>query len=130
MSTEPVNDENLRPLTTHQNNGLNRTIQVLANDDDKVKGGAARSYLIDGLPGIAPTTVIFHEGDPALVGCTGITHEVLMAILIDRFEGFQKGPFPSPFNDITLHHLRAAMTAQSERALDRSARGVEGKLEP
>ena len=50
----------------------------------------------------------------------------LLAILIDRLESFQKGPYASTYNGIALQHLRAAQESLLNRTRDRMARGVEG----
>lgn len=59
-------------------------------------------------------------------GVNGLTHEVLLAILIDRIEGFQTGPWACPENALTLGYLRAALAQLHARTNAREARGVEG----
>jgi len=72
------------------------------------------------------STVIFQNGPIAEVGVNGVTHEALLAILIDRLESFQRGPYASPDNKEALYSMRAALHALQRRTLKRMARGVEG----
>jgi hypothetical protein len=57
----------------------------------------------------------------------GITNEVLLAIDIDRLEGFQAGKFPCHENFDALTHCRAALNALHRRTLSRVSRGVENQ---
>ena len=68
----------------------------------------------------------FQNGPIAEVGTNGITHEALLAILIDRLEGFQKGPYAHGYNADALTSLRSAQASLKQRTIDRLARGVEG----
>lgn len=61
------------------------------------------------------TTVLFQGGDPKVNGVNGITMEALIAIAIDRLEGFQSGPFRDDFNQRALDHLNLAIKALDER---------------
>ena len=114
----------MRELTSHKVNDVNDLLTVTAHDDPG-PAGASHNYSI-----IAPngqgTTLLFQHGQITENGVNGITHEVLLAILIDRFEGFQAGPFANPYNGDALAHLRSAARALHERTLERMARGVEG----
>lgn len=73
-----------------------------------------------------PVRIVFQEGPINEVGVNGLTHEVLLAILIDRLEGFQDGPYANDFNGNALHHLREAQEQLLDRTRERMARGVEG----
>ena len=57
----------------------------------------------------------------------GVTNEVLLAIVIDRLEGFQSGPFACDGNQKALDACRASLEALHERTRERLARGVENK---
>jgi len=59
----------------------------------------------------------------------GTLDGAVLAVLIDRQESFQAGPFACPENEIVLGHLRAALAATISRAKERAARGVLGKNE-
>jgi hypothetical protein len=56
-----------------------------------------------------------------------LTQEALLAIVIDRLESFQSGPFVSPINAYALSLIRAALKTLQLRTSDRIARGVEGQ---
>lgn len=70
--------------------------------------------------------LIFQNGAIGDVGVNGITHEALLAILIDRLESFQTGPYKSNYNADALYHLQAAMHVLHRCTRDRMAQGIEG----
>lgn len=118
-----------REITTHKVNGCNEAITVTAIDDPR-HGDACHQYQI-ALP--APpdedyevVELDFQNGPIAEVGTNGVTHEALLAILIDRLEGFQSGPYNCFENAQALNHLRGALTILHERTKARLKRGVEG----
>lgn len=59
-------------------------------------------------------------------GVNGITHEALIAVLIDRMEGFQAGPYANGYNQAALEALRAAQSHLQARTKERMSRNVEG----
>jgi hypothetical protein len=76
----------------------------------------------------------FQRGGVAENGWNGITMETLLAVLIDRLEHYQRGPFPCQENAAALSHVRTAQTHLAEalgwlheRTEDRIKRGVEGQ---
>ncbi len=96
--------------------------------DDRGPGGAHHRYMVDCPGGEAPLgEVHFQKGAIAESGINGVTHEALLAILIDRLGCFQAGPFPSAHNGEALHHLRVALMHLQNRTRERIDRGVEGK---
>jgi hypothetical protein len=72
-------------------------------------------------------TIKFQCGPVKEFGDNGTTIEHILELLINRLEGFQKGPFKCEENDKALTHLDAAKEALEERTRDRQARGVEGQ---
>jgi hypothetical protein len=48
-------------------------------------------------------------------GVNGLTHEVLLAILIDRLRGFQAGPYACPENALALSYIEGALAALNAR---------------
>lgn len=70
--------------------------------------------------------LIFQNGAIGDVGVNGITHEALLAILIDRLESYQTGPYKSNYNADALYHLQAAMHVLHRQTRDRMAQGIEG----
>lgn len=129
-----------RELTGHKVNGCNDGLTVSVIDDPG-SGGANHHYRISGFntktnpsdPFMARhgepadyTTILFQNGPIKESGVNGLTHETLTAILIDRFEGFQRGPYACGDNAEVLGHFRAAQEAMLRRTKARLARGVEG----
>ncbi len=135
-----------RELTSHKVNGCNDQIKIEVLDEPG-SGGANHRYDISGfhadsnpsasLDPILTTNegdgsrfskipIIFQNGPIGEVGVNGVTHEILLAILIDRIEGFQRGKFATIENQIALDHLRAAQSTLKFRTQQRLARGVEG----
>lgn len=113
-----------REITTHKVNGCNESLAVHAMDGPG-PGGASHEYRVQ-LNGSNYLMVNFQNGPIKEVGTNGITHEALLAILIDRLEGFQSGKFACPENGVALDHIRAAKAALQSRTKARVERGVEG----
>lgn len=59
----------------------------------------------------------------------GVTHEALLAILIDRMQAFQKGPYSCRENALALTKLEEAAHWLNARTARRVAQGVEGTHE-
>lgn len=118
-----------RPIHTHKINGCNEAI-ALSAEDEPGPGGACHHYLMsfpDKTPGLYQITNLrFQNGPLNEAGVNGLTHEVLLAVLIDRLTGFQSGKFASNLNAKALYHLERAAAALKERTIQRVARGVEG----
>ena len=130
----------MRELSGHKVNPANDVLKVEVLDEPG-SGGANHLYHITGFnsatnpsdPWTARhgqpaehSTILFQNGPIGEVGVNGLTHEALLAILIDRMEGFQAGPYASPDNQEALDAMRTAQTALQRRTLARMARGVEG----
>lgn len=99
--------------------------------DEPGVGGANHVYEIRLMsePRIVYGLVKFQNGPIQEAGINGITHEVLLAIVIDRLRSFQAGPFPSNDNAIALEHCEFALKYLQKRTMERLARGVEGKTQ-
>jgi hypothetical protein len=130
----------MRKLTGHQVNPANDVIEITVTDEPGA-GGANHRYEISGFDtetnpsridsqGYASSfsrqVILFQNGPIAEEGVNGITHEVLLAILIDRLEAFQAGPYANVYNATALSSLRTAQEALLSRTRERMARGVEG----
>jgi hypothetical protein len=87
-------------------------------------GGAHHDYIVNG--DTFQVALNFQNGPIAEAGVNGITHEVLLAILIDRLEGFQAGEYANEYNAAALDHLKSAQGALFDRTRERMSRGVEG----
>jgi len=131
-----------RQLTSHIVNPVNDKLTITVVDEPG-SGGANHAYIITGMDtlrnkafegykgqeGTDEVALLFQNGPIPEHGVNGVTHEALLAILIDRLEGFQAGPYASPYNAQALHHLKGAQEVLLNRTRERMARGVEGKLE-
>lgn len=132
--------QTIRHLQSHKANPVNEALEI-AVIDKAGSGGANHHYSITGFssktnsscPFIARygrpaehATILFQNGPVDEVGVNGITHEALLAILIDRLDCFQHGPFANEYNAEALDCLHTALAALQTRTAIRTARGVEG----
>ena len=113
----------MRELTSHKVNPVNDVLKVEALDGPG-PGGASHAYRISG-PDFS-VDLNFQNGPINEAGVNGITQEALIAILIDRMEGFQSGQYANDFNGRALNHLRSAQDELLARTKERMNRGVEG----
>lgn len=114
----------MRLIESHKVNPANDqlTVGVL---DGPGPGGANHQYIIS-QPSGPDTYISFQNGPINEVGVNGLTHEALLAILIDRMTAFQAGPYACPENADALAALIEAQGAMHSRTRARMARGVEG----
>jgi hypothetical protein len=129
--------ENVMPreLTSHNVNGLNEAIKITVIDEPG-QGGANHQYNLvmfaaDAKPGDGPDDhleIRFQNGPIGEVGVNGISNEALLAVLIDRMEGFQSGSYACAENGAALTNLRHALAMLLKRTKERVARGVEGTM--
>lgn len=122
-----------REITRHRTNALNEAIAITADDRDPKNGNASHAYRISYTANgaIVPTTqrIGFQHGPIAEHGVNGITNEALLAVVIDRLEGFQSGPFACDENARALNHALAALGELQKRTARRVESGVEGTNE-
>ncbi len=126
----------VRHIHSHRSNGCNWNLDVIT-PDDVGPGGAPTSYQIVNVSeqNTSPdgdrveVDIRFQNGPPAQVGTNGVTQESLTAVLIDRLEGFQRGPYACDENAEALGHYRRALAALKRRTEVRTIRGVEGTHE-
>lgn len=114
----------MRELTGHKVNPANDQIEVTVRDAPG-DGGACHDYQIK-LPDGSGVRLGFQNGPIGVVGVNGITQEALIAILVDRLEGFQSGQFANDYNQRALDHLKSAQAELLARTTERMSRGVEG----
>lgn len=121
-----------KEIHTHKVNTCNEQLRVVALDDAG-SGGACHKYEIGwggpeemGTDQGNPCFLRFQDGPIAEVGTNGVTHEALLAIVIDRLQDFQRGPFACRENALALTKLEEAMHWLHHRTKLRVARGVEG----
>lgn len=117
--------------THYDGHGLNESIRVVATDEVG-PGGAYHSY------GFYKRTDLknqekelgylqFQKGPRDVEGSTsGVVEAAVLAVLIDRLECFQAGPYACDENREALEHLYEAMHYIKLRAHHRASRGVLG----
>jgi hypothetical protein len=121
-----------RELTTHFDCGFNAMLQVLACGAIGPGGACDEYQIVDASrqnTGPDADRVLvqleFQAGQPD-AGVNGITHEALLAVVADRLESFQAGPYACDENADALAFVRSVLAALHRRTLARKARGVEG----
>lgn len=129
-----------RQITDHVVNPANGELHIDTKDEPG-PGGANHLYVVSGFntqtnPSDPFTdrhgkpaeyaTILFQHGPIKEVGINGITHEALLAIVVDRLRSFQAGPFACRENALALTKLEEAMHWLQQRTLRRMRAGVEG----
>jgi len=127
----------MRELHGHKVNPANDTLKIEVADEPGA-GNANHRYIIGPyddhsnpsaepeMLGLKRSVILFQNGPIQEAGVNGVTHEALLAILIDRLEGFQAGAFSCRENALALTKLQEAQMWLQKRTRDRMARGVEG----
>jgi len=123
----------MRTLTDHIVEGDSANHQLkIAVLDEPGQGGACHNYRIsdDAGPnqeaGFSSCSISFQNGPIKEAGVNGVTHEALLAIVIDRLRSFEKGPFASHYNAAALDSCEQALSHLQGRTRERMKRGVEG----
>ncbi len=113
----------------HDGHGLNDEIIIDCDARDPDNGNASHHYSAGpGEPGVDDATVHFQQGPRGEPGSIrGCTDAVLLAIVLDRYEGFQSGDYACCENALVITKLQEALHWMKHRADDRSRRGVLGK---
>ena len=130
----------MRHLSDHKTNAANEQLQITVVDDAG-SGGASHHYCISGFDSATNpsdpwrkahgqsakhSNIVFQNGPIKEVGVNGITHEVLLAILVDRLSAFQQGPYACEENGKALDTLVGAQLWLRSRTDRRVHEGVEG----
>ena len=95
-------------------------------------GNASHKYRVieakreDDFPPRGFASVEFQEGPIKEEGVNGCHNEDLIAIVIDRLQGFQQGRFKCRENALAITKLEEALHWLRHRTDDRTRRGVEG----
>ena len=114
----------MRSIEDHKVNPANDKIELLVLDEPG-SGGACHEYEAR-LPNGEVTKISFQNGPINEAGVNGLTHEVLIAIVVDRMRDFQRGPYACRENALALTKLEEAQQWLFQRTRLRMARGVEG----
>lgn len=125
----------MRQITSHIVNPANDKLTISVMDEPGA-GGANHRYVVEGFDttknasGVFEpehhVTILFQNGPIPEKGVNGITQEVLLAIVADRLQAFQAGPYACAENADALSHVMAAQEALLGRTRARMERGVEG----
>lgn len=102
----------MREITSHKTESNKNTVFAL---DERDQYQANHKYGISIL------------GDQAIDCCLnfrtgnkhGITVEALLAVCMDRLQGFEMGPMSCPQNETAITNIKAALTALKSRTLER-----------
>src|SRR5882672_2353512 len=112
----------MREITNHRVNPANDKINIVVNDESGASGANHR-YELTGFDteanpsktdpkGFASSfskqVILFQNGPIPTKGVNGVTHEVLLAIVQDRLEAFQAGPFAGEENGKALAAVKEA----------------------
>ena len=133
-----------REITEHTINPENDKIKINVLDEPD-QAGAYHAYLIEGFDcSKNPSSYLFNDVDAERmderrslaiafqngpigeVGINGVSHEALLAILIDRLQSFQSGSFACTENEFAIRALSNAMFWLKQRTRKRMNRNVEG----
>jgi hypothetical protein len=114
----------MRQVHGHEGSTLNNALQITADDRDE-KGGS-HEYECTLTDGPTVGTVKFQNGPLKEAGLNGMSDEALLAIVIDRLEGWNSGPYKSRYNALAITKLEEALHWLEARTKDRQKRGVEG----
>jgi hypothetical protein len=124
----------MRTIEDHKVNQANDRLKITVLDEPGA-GGACHKYMVtlpdwqrdpDGANAKGVWNIDFQNGPINEAGVNGLTHEVLLAILIDRMRSFQAGQYACRENAIALTKMEEAQQWLQARTKGRMARGVEG----
>ncbi len=115
----------MRQLTDHivEGDSVNHQIELTVTDEPGA-GGACHVYKLMWPDG--GNLVTFQNGPIKESGVNGVTHEALLAVVIDRLRSFQAGPYSCRDNAVALTHIEEALMWLQRRTRERIKRGVEG----
>lgn len=108
----------MRKITDHIGSPVNDCIGICVLDEPGV-GGAHLHYAVDVDGSENGLDIVFQNGPIAENGVNGVTHEVLLAVVIDRLRCFQSGPFACWENLDALIRAEAALDALKSLTLAR-----------
>lgn len=104
----------------------NPRIDIAADDKEN---GSSHVYLLQyttDTGNLVTQVLSFQRGPARDAGINGITHELLLLVLIDRLESFQAGKHACTYNAEALLYIKSALEALNARTTECEKRGVEG----
>jgi hypothetical protein len=121
----------MRILKTHAINPANQELDVVVLDVPG-HGGAHHHYSISSADSNfhVPLDINFQNGPINEFGINGVTHEALLAVLIDRLRCFQAGPYACRENALALTNIEQGLLWLHARTRERMFRNVEGTHQP
>jgi len=114
-----------RILNDHVVNPANDKLLVEVLDGPGA-GGACHEYNVSTEDNKVNCSINFQNGPISENGVNGLTHEVLLSILIDRMRSFQAGPYACRENAIALTKMEEAQMWLLKRTTNRIKLGIEG----
>ncbi len=116
-----------QPITHHHDGfGLAESMDIIRKDEIG-PGGAYHHYEIRIKDNVV-AVIQFQKGPRNEEGSTpGVIEAALYAVLLDRLEHFQAGPFSSRENAIAKTKTEEALMWIQQRVRNRAKRGVLGK---
>jgi hypothetical protein len=110
----------------HDGHGLAESLVIEA--DEPGAGGASHRYVVTAEDGTIVATIQYQAGPRHETGSTpGVIDSVLLAIVADRMEKFNEGPYRCRENSLVLTKVEEALHWLKHRADERARRGVLGK---
>jgi hypothetical protein len=108
--------------------GSKKYTQVFAIDEPSIGGNACHKYSVSTTkePSVIVGQVNFQDGPIKEAGVNGVMNEDLLAMVIDRLQGFQNGDYKCRENAVAITKLEEALMWLRKRTQDREDRGVEG----
>lgn len=121
----------LKPIADqrhHDGHGLADRLLIVADARDPHAGSASHHYRVyDAETGAEFARIQFQHGPPRAADSeAGILDGVLLAVLLDRFHGFQSGVHAAAENESVLRLLEEALGQIKARADRRAAAGTLG----
>lgn len=118
----------MREIKTHtiEGDSLNHQLKIEVLDESGA-GGANHRYCVS-YPDMY-FELCFQNGPIAEAGVNGISNEALLAIVMDRLEGFQRSDFACEETRLARMCIEAGLAHLKNRTKERLSRGVEGTLQ-
>lgn len=130
----------MRKLNGFEINKANKSLSVTVIDDPG-PSGASNRFDIEGFntknnPSaehpewgkavFSRSVLVFQNGPIRETGVNGITHEVLIEIILDRLKGFQTTKYVCRENEMAIKALEEAKNWLNARTQKRMDQGIEG----